>query len=48
MKHARLITYRVILIVAGIAMLTFGIMRDEVSYVFHKAVNLCLECVGIG
>lgn len=33
---------------AGGAMLTFGIFRGEVETVFTKAVNICLECIGIG
>ena len=35
-------------IVLGIAFLVFGIYRGEVDVVLRKAVNICLECIGIG
>lgn len=32
----------------GLAMMVYGIKRGEVAVVFTKAVNICLECIGIG
>lgn len=32
----------------GLAMMVYGIYRDELNVVFTKAVNICLECIGIG
>ena len=32
----------------GLAMMTYGIWRGELAVVFMKAVNICLECIGIG
>lgn len=33
---------------AGILMMAYGISRGEMQTVFAKAVNICLECIGIG
>ncbi len=32
----------------GLAMMVFGLYRGEQAVVFKKAVNICLECIGIG
>ena len=32
----------------GICMMIAGSMRGEVSIVLTKAINICLECIGIG
>lgn len=32
----------------GIALMAFGVYRQEFEVLFTKAVNICLECVGIG
>lgn len=32
----------------GLLLMCFGIYRGEVSVVFEKAVNICMECIGIG
>lgn len=34
--------------IAGIAMMAYGVYRGELTVVFTKAVNICLECIGIG
>lgn len=39
---------QVLLLLAVIAMLIFGIWREEAQTVFSKAIRLCMECVGIG
>lgn len=39
---------QVILLVAGVAMVCFGVMRGEAATVLGKAIRLCLECIGIG
>ena len=39
---------QVALLMAGGAMLCFGVWRGEAVTVLSKATKLCLECVGIG
>ncbi len=36
------------LIGCGIVMVALGLWRGEVRAVLTKAVNICLECIGIG
>lgn len=35
-------------VVCGLAMAVYGISRGEMAVVLKKAVNICLECIGIG
>ena len=36
------------LAVFGILLMILGLCRGEVSVVFTKAINICMECIGIG
>ena len=36
------------LLVIGITMVCFGVMRGEADAVLAKAIRLCLECIVIG
>ena len=36
------------LALAGAAFILIGIYRGEVAVVLTKAVNICMECIGIG
>lgn len=38
----------IILAVTGVIFMGFGIYRGEMAVVLEKAVNICMECVGIG
>ena len=46
--HVKRIAVQAALLIAGVAMLGFGIWRGEAAVVLSKAIKLCLECVGIG
>ncbi|MEQ8175334.1 MAG: CD1871A family CXXC motif-containing protein [Syntrophomonadaceae bacterium] len=39
---------KILLLAAAAALISFGIYRGEVDVVFNKAINICLECIGIG
>ncbi len=36
------------LLAAGLLMMGFGIYRGEMAVVLEKAINICMECIGIG
>jgi len=41
-------TAGILLLAAGAVFMAVGIYRGEMATVFIKAVNICLECIGIG
>lgn len=32
----------------GVLFVAVGVWRGEVEVVFRKAVNICMECIGLG
>lgn len=39
---------RNLIFVTSLVFMVYGASRGEVETVFHKAIKLCLECIGIG
>lgn len=37
-----------LLIMAAFLLIMYGIQNKEVLTVFRKAINICMECIGIG
>jgi len=41
--------YRAILLfLTGSGFILFGVFREENKILFIKAINICLECIGVG
>lgn len=38
----------VVLLAGSGLLISLGIFRGEVGIVFSKAINICLECIGLG
>lgn len=45
-KKESFIRYSILII--SILLISTGVYRGEVSTVLKKAINICLECIGIG
>ncbi|MEG0798187.1 MAG: CD1871A family CXXC motif-containing protein [Acidaminococcaceae bacterium] len=39
---------RTLLVLTGLAFVALGLYRREHLIVLRKAVNICLECIGLG
>ncbi|NLK73027.1 MAG: hypothetical protein GX285_08425 [Clostridiales bacterium] len=40
--------YQFLFLLVGVLLLVAGIYRQEAYEVMIKAINICLECIGIG
>ena len=48
MSNRRAAVIRTLLLVTAAAFIIFGVRRGEADKVLTKAINICLECIGIG
>ena len=48
MSNRRAAVIRTLLLVTAAAVRIFGVSRGEADTVLTKAINICLECIGIG
>jgi len=48
MNHKAQLMIRLVLLAAAAGFIAFGAIRGEVAMVLTKAVNICLECIGLG
>lgn len=39
---------RIVIAAAACGFIVYGAFRGEVEIVLNKAVNICLECIGLG
>ena len=39
---------RIVILVIACGFIVYGTARGEVEIVLNKAVNICLECIGLG
>lgn len=48
MKQRKRMIIQGALLATSVLFILTGIYREEAGVVFTKAVNICLECIGIG
>ena len=41
-------TAALVVLLMGAVMIAIGVVRGEPDIVLHKAVRICLECIGLG
>lgn len=44
----KIVWIRIVLFIMAAVFIVYGISRGEAAVTFTKAVNICLECIGIG
>ena len=37
-----------VILLAGVTLMIFGILRGELHEIYHRGTIICLECIGIG
>ncbi len=39
---------QILILVLAVCAIAFGVYRQELSLIINKAIQICLECIGIG
>lgn len=48
MKNTYRFWLRLVVLTCALGFIAVGVMHEEHLVVLHKAINICLECIGIG
>lgn len=48
MSNRKITRLRITVLLSACAFVIYGFIRGEAGVVLHKAVNICLECIGLG
>ncbi len=48
MKRGKRFMTGTVILALSACLIAAGVMRGELSVIFVKAVNICLECIGLG
>ncbi len=48
LKHSKRTLLQCAVLVISALMIAYGANRGELETVWNKAVNICLECIGLG
>lgn len=48
MNRSRVIAIQTVLLFVAILMIAYGFFRGEAAVILNKAINICLECIGLG
>jgi len=48
LQTSKLNLLRIALLAIALAFIAYGVSRGEAAVVMKKAVNICLECIGLG
>lgn len=47
-RHKYRLAVQIAIVITAAAFIIVGFFRGEVQFVWNTAVNICLECIGLG